>query len=121
MGAVGLTTCGGFAGLGCPAARNYPRVPSLRYPAPMDEDIRARVDRLELPWNAYDSDPYGVSKHDLVWFFTAARFFYRDYFRVRTVGVDNVPDRGRAMLVGNHSGGIALDALIVIAAMFLEK
>ena len=54
-------------------------------------------------------------------FFTAARFLYRDYFRVRTMGIENVPARGRAMLVGNHSGGIALDALIVLTALFLEK
>ncbi|HZX96045.1 MAG TPA: 1-acyl-sn-glycerol-3-phosphate acyltransferase, partial [Myxococcales bacterium] len=31
-----------------------------------------------------------------------------------------IPKSGRAMLVGNHSGGIALDAAMVIAACFLE-
>ncbi len=87
----------------------------------MMDDVRARVDRLALPWNAYGSDPYGISKRDLVWFFAAATFLYRDYFRVRAIGTEHVPSHGRAMLVGNHSGGIALDALIVIAAMFLEK
>jgi 1-acyl-sn-glycerol-3-phosphate acyltransferase len=87
----------------------------------MMEEVRARVDRLALPWNVYGSDPYGISKRDLVWFFAAASLLYRHYFRVRAVGVDEVPARGRAMLVGNHSGGIALDALMVITAMFLEK
>src|SRR5262245_32140124 len=87
----------------------------------MSEGVRARVDRLGLPWNEYGSDPYGISKHDLVWFFGAASFLYRHYFRVHAPGIEHVPSRGRAMLVGNHSGGIALDALIVITAMFLEK
>jgi 1-acyl-sn-glycerol-3-phosphate acyltransferase len=87
----------------------------------MSDDIRARVERLELPWNSYGCDPYGVSKRDLVWFFDTASYLYRSYFRVRTIGAEHVPDRGRAMLVGNHSGGVALDALMVVAAMFLEK
>jgi 1-acyl-sn-glycerol-3-phosphate acyltransferase len=87
----------------------------------MNDDIRGRVERLELPWNSYGCDPYGISKEDLVWFFETASYLYRRYFRVRTTGVERVPDRGRAMLVGNHSGGIALDALMVVAAMFLEK
>jgi hypothetical protein len=87
----------------------------------MTERIRSRVDRLELPWNAYGCDPYGISKEDLVWFFDTATFLYRNYFRVRSAGIEHVPARGRAMLVGNHSGGIALDALIVVTAMFLEK
>jgi 1-acyl-sn-glycerol-3-phosphate acyltransferase len=86
----------------------------------MSEEIRSRVDRLELPWNGYGIDPYGISKSDLVWFFEVAGFLYRDYFRVRSIGTEHVPARGRAMLVGNHSGGIALDALMIVAAMFLE-
>jgi 1-acyl-sn-glycerol-3-phosphate acyltransferase len=87
----------------------------------MGDEIRARVDRLALPWNRYGIDPYGISKDDLVWFFEAAGFLYRSYFRVRTTGIEHVPERGRAMLVGNHSGGVALDALMVVASLFLEK
>jgi 1-acyl-sn-glycerol-3-phosphate acyltransferase len=87
----------------------------------MREEIRERVQRLELPWNAYGTDPYGIAKKDLNWFFTAASFLYRSYFRTVCRGAEHVPDRGRAMLVGNHSGGVALDGLMVIAAMFLEK
>jgi 1-acyl-sn-glycerol-3-phosphate acyltransferase len=86
----------------------------------MSDEIRSRVGRLELPWNGFGCDSYGISKEDLVWFFDVAAFFYRTYFRVRTVGIEHVPSRGRAMLVGNHSGGIALDALMVVAAAFLE-
>jgi 1-acyl-sn-glycerol-3-phosphate acyltransferase len=87
----------------------------------MSDEIRDRVDRLALPWNAYGTDPYGISKRALVWFFTATSFFYRRYFRVRAVGLDRVPASGRAMLVGNHSGGVALDAVMVMTALFLEK
>jgi 1-acyl-sn-glycerol-3-phosphate acyltransferase len=90
------------------------------YLSPMSDDIRSRIDRLELPWNSYGTDPYGLSKEELHWFFETANFLYRRYFRVRCVGIEHVPAHGRAMLVGNHSGGVALDALMIIAACFLE-
>lgn len=85
-----------------------------------DDSIRSLVDRLELPFNELGIDPYGISKKHLVVFFTALGFFYRNYFRVKAVGAHHVPKRGRAMLVGNHSGGYAIDGAMVLASMLLE-
>jgi 1-acyl-sn-glycerol-3-phosphate acyltransferase len=84
------------------------------------DEISARVDRLELPFDARGVDDYGVSKWHLAMGMRVLAFLYRNYFDVRCEGIEHVPPRGRAMLVGNHSGGIALDAGIVIAACFLE-
>jgi 1-acyl-sn-glycerol-3-phosphate acyltransferase len=86
-----------------------------------DDSIRARVDRLELPFNAWGVDPYGVSKSHLAVGFTALSFLYKTYFRVKTFGVSHIPARGRAMLVGNHSGGVAIDGAMVIASCFFER
>jgi 1-acyl-sn-glycerol-3-phosphate acyltransferase len=68
-----------------------------------DEAVSDLVERLELPFTALGIDPYG-----------------RRYFRVKAVGLENVPKRGRAMLVGNHSGGYAIDGAMVITSMMLE-
>jgi 1-acyl-sn-glycerol-3-phosphate acyltransferase len=84
------------------------------------ESVRERVDRLELPFDAYGVDPYGVSKRHLALGLELLTWLYRHYFRVKATGVEHVPPRGRAMLVGNHSGGIAIDGAMVIASMFLE-
>lgn len=86
----------------------------------IDPEIAARVDRLEIPFNRYGVDPYGASKEHLARLFTAFRFFYRHYFTVGVEGMQHVPARGRAMLVGNHSGGIALDGAMVITSCFFE-
>lgn len=86
----------------------------------VDEEIRARVDRLELPFNRHGLDPYGISKDELSWLYTVLGWFYRHYFRVQARGVHHIPPRGRAMLVGNHSGGWALDGMMVVTACFLE-
>lgn len=85
-----------------------------------DEAVEALVDRLELPFNAYGVDPYGISKRHLK---VAARLLaplYRHYFRVKCFGLENVPRRGRGMLVGNHSGGIAVDGAMILTSMLLE-
>jgi 1-acyl-sn-glycerol-3-phosphate acyltransferase len=84
------------------------------------DDIAERVSRLELPFDARGVDDYGVSKWHLGVTFRALSFLYRSYFNVRAEGLSHIPLRGRAMLVGNHSGGIALDGLMVIASCFFE-
>ncbi len=89
-------------------------------PVLRDPDVEARVGRLELPFDAHGLDPYGVSRTALVRFFSVLAWAYRQYFTVRVSGLEHVPKRGRAMLVGNHSGGVALDGAMVLASMMLE-
>ena len=86
----------------------------------IDAEVRERTERLEIPFGAHGFDPYGISKKDLNRWFTLLTWFYRSYFKVRVSGADHVPPRGRAMLVGNHSGGVAIDGAMVIASMFLD-
>lgn len=85
------------------------------------DEVRARVDRLELPFNAHGVDPYGISKRHLVVGMSLLVGFYKYYFSVEAFGAERVPARGRAMLVGNHSGGLAIDGAMVIASMFIDK
>ncbi len=86
----------------------------------VDEEVFQRVRRLELPFNRYGLDPYGVSQEHLAEFYTLLGWLYRSYFTVRVHGIEHVPDEGRAMVVGNHSGGVPVDAAMVIASLFFE-
>ena len=83
--------------------------------------IQDRVDRLELKFNSLGIDSFGVSKSHLATSAWLLAQLYERYFRVQSFGVEHVPDHGRAMLVGNHSGGVAIDGAMVLASMFLEK
>ncbi|MEW5852676.1 MAG: lysophospholipid acyltransferase family protein [Myxococcota bacterium] len=85
-----------------------------------NDPVPELIDRLEIPFNALGVDPYGISKKHLRIFFRALAALYRHYFRVQAHGIHHVPPRGRAMLVGNHSGGVAVDGAMVIASMLLE-
>ncbi len=86
----------------------------------IDQEVRIAVDRLELPFNRLGFDPYGISRFHLRVGMTALAALYRYYFSVQARGIEHIPLRGRAMLVGNHSGGIAIDAAMVITACMLE-
>lgn len=46
------------------------------------------------------------------------RFFYDDYFSVQTIGMENIPANGRAVLAGNHSGGLPIDAFMTSMAIY---
>ncbi|MGK4002572.1 lysophospholipid acyltransferase family protein [Sorangium sp. So ce1036] len=86
----------------------------------VSDSIAQRVQRLEIPFNSFGVDPYGISRKHLGLFFTLLDFLYHHYFTVGVSGAEHVPARGRAMLVGNHSGGIAIDGAMVVASMFFE-
>ncbi len=87
----------------------------------ISKEVKERIARLEVPFNAFGVDPYGVSKSYLAQTFSIMEPFYRHYFSVKVRGAENVPSRGRGMLVGNHSGGVAIDGAMVIASMFFAK
>lgn len=86
----------------------------------VDKEVFDRVRRLELPFNRYGLDPYGISQEHLAEFMTVLGWLYRHYFTVRTHGIEHVPKSGRAMVVGNHSGGVPVDGAMIIASLFLE-
>ena len=69
----------------------------------------------------YEVDDFGYDPHlarQLL--LPLARPLYENYFRVKTLGVDRVPSEGPALLVGNHSGSIAIDAVMVSYAVATE-
>jgi 1-acyl-sn-glycerol-3-phosphate acyltransferase len=83
-------------------------------------ELSRRIDALELPFNKHGLDPYGTSKAELKRWLRPASFLYRKYFDMRAFGTEHVPHRGRAMLVCNHSGGVALDGMLIWTSLLLE-
>lgn len=83
-------------------------------------EVEARVGRLEIPFDSHGIDRFGISRTPLGRFFTVLGWLYRRYFDITVIGIEHVPARGRAMLVGNHSGGVALDGAMVLASLFFE-
>jgi 1-acyl-sn-glycerol-3-phosphate acyltransferase len=79
-------------------------------------DILAFVRRRVTGDYAVDDFGFDPELTDTV-LFAALRPLYEKYFRVETRGLENVPDTGGALIVANHSGTIALDALMTAVAL----
>ncbi len=86
----------------------------------VDDQVARNVDRLEIPFDSYGIDPFGISKEHLVRFYSPFAALYRHYLKVTVEGYEQVPRRGRALLIGNHSGGIGADAAMVMTSMILH-
>ncbi len=87
----------------------------------VNQEILARTDELEIPFNRHGIDPFGISRVEVARMMTILSWLYHHYFTVTIHGIDRVPARGRTILVGNHSGGFAVDGMMVWASMFLER
>jgi len=49
-----------------------------------------------------------------------ALWIYRNYFRVETFGIENVPATGRCLLVSNHAGVVPYDGAMIRTAILAE-
>jgi 1-acyl-sn-glycerol-3-phosphate acyltransferase len=66
----------------------------------------------------YEVDEFGFDPEltDAV-FHPLVRLLYRDWFRTEVGGLEHVPADGAGLVVGNHSGTVALDALVLATAL----
>ena len=67
---------------------------------------------------AYEVDDFGFDPEltDAV-FHPLLRLLYHDWFRTEVFGVEHLPSDGGGLVVGNHSGTVALDALMLSVAI----
>ncbi|HET7419101.1 MAG TPA: lysophospholipid acyltransferase family protein [Candidatus Dormibacteraeota bacterium] len=68
----------------------------------------------------YMVDDFGFDPQWTEALLIAFKALYRDYWRVETVGVENVPAFGRALLVANHAGVLPWDGTMIKTAVFTE-
>jgi 1-acyl-sn-glycerol-3-phosphate acyltransferase len=62
-------------------------------------------------------DDWGRSERVMTLLDPLLAFYYRYWFRVEVEGIENVPDEGGALLVGNHSGALPPDAPMIMQAL----
>jgi len=90
-----------------PAAPSWPpggNLPDLRALLPASDEERSL-------------DDWGRSEHFFKLIEPALNFYYRYWFRVETEGIENIPAKGGALLVSNHSGALPPDAPMVMQAI----
>src|SRR3569623_1226046 len=60
----------------------------------------------------FGRDPRATARWE--WLF---EFLYSKWFRVQAFGIDNIPAKGRALLVANHAGTLPYDSAMVMHAV----
>ena len=68
----------------------------------------------------YVVDDFGFDAEWTESFLVLFKALYRDYWRVETTGIENVPATGRALLVSNHAGVLPWDGTMIKTAIFAE-
>src|SRR4029077_5952931 len=68
----------------------------------------------------YVVDDFGFDDEWTESFLVLFKALYRDYWRVETTGIENVPATGRALLVSNHAGVLPWDGTMIKTAIFAE-
>src|SRR4029077_11664339 len=68
----------------------------------------------------YEVDEFGFDPQWTESFLSVFMVLYRDYWRVETTGIENVPATGRALLVANHAGVLPWDGTMIKTAVFAE-
>lgn len=79
-------------------------------------EIVEAIDRLGLPTEGYD--PWGFSAEQSKLLYSLGVPIYR-YFRPIVRGTENIP-KGRALIIGNHSGQLPFDGIVVALSTLLE-
>ena len=85
----------------------------VRSMAPMG--LRERLDRAEIADAGHGYDRLGLSRDGVRAAALGTEFLYAHWFRVDSVGFENVPTVGPAILAANHSGTLPLDGAMLWA------
>ncbi|GIJ48587.1 glycerol acyltransferase [Virgisporangium aliadipatigenens] len=94
-------------------------VPEPRKPDVWDERVAGFLSAVRQRLTGdYEVDEFGFDKHltDNV-FLPALKPLYKTWFRTEVTGVENLPTEGGALVVANHSGTVAIDAVMLAVAV----
>ncbi len=86
----------------------------------LGEDLDTKIARIQLHPNEVGHDRFGFDPESTRVAFALSALLHRRYFRTLVHGIDNVPPSGRVLFVGNHSGQIPLDGVVIGTSLMLD-
>jgi len=85
----------------------------------LGEELDARMARIRLHPNESGVDPFGFDPGTARYALALSAFLHRFYFRTEVFGTEHLPE-GRVLVIGNHSGQIPLDGVLIGASLMLD-
>lgn len=84
------------------------------------EVIRSKILKLKEHYSQ-KKDPWGLNLRTLETTLKILYPVYKNYFKVRTFGMDKLPEGTPFIVVANHSGQIPIDGMLTVMSFILEK
>ncbi|MCK0164004.1 1-acyl-sn-glycerol-3-phosphate acyltransferase [Marinobacter sp. S6332] len=85
------------------------------------DELDNAIDRIRKPIGTLGYDPWGYNNETFKYGISLAKPIYEKYFRTEAHGVDHVPAEGPVLIVGNHSGQLPIDGVLVGYALASRK
>ncbi len=82
----------------------------VRLLAPEDYE---RLQSIKINDLGFGYDPFGLEIESAMLAFAVAKFVYKNWFRVESHGVENVPLKGPVLITPNHSGVLPIDGAMI--------
>jgi 1-acyl-sn-glycerol-3-phosphate acyltransferase len=76
-------------------------------------EIEALVSSIPKPVGSFGYDPWGYNEDTFKHGLGVAKLLYDKYFRVVAHGLEHIPPSGRVLIIGNHSGQLPMDGVLV--------
>ncbi len=87
----------------------------------LDPQVKARIEALpKRNLNEFGVDAFGFDPDMIKVIAPALTFLKERYFRVESHGTQHIPEEGRFLLIGNHSGQLPFDAAMVGTTVLTE-
>lgn len=76
-------------------------------------EIDELMSKIPKPVGSYGYDPWGYNEDIAKVGVACVRWLYEKYFRVTAHGLENIPAKGRVLIVPNHSGQLPMDGVMI--------
>ncbi|MBF0236956.1 MAG: acyltransferase family protein [SAR324 cluster bacterium] len=80
-------------------------------------NLQTRIGETHKNTGTLGYDPWGYNEDRLRQFAKLGQWIYEKYFRTEAFGLENIPSQGRALIIGNHSGQLPMDGILVSIAL----
>ena len=84
-------------------------------------ELDEQLEKIEMPVGTLGYDPWGFNTDTNKIVLSLFANIYHKYFRVETHGIDNVPPKGSALIIANHSGQLPIDGTLIAYSLANRK
>lgn len=75
--------------------------------------LEQQVANIVKPVGEYGYDPWGYQTDSFMIGLSIFKKVFDNYFRVESRGLEHVPEKGRALVIANHSGQLPMDGIMI--------